>query len=320
MSVTSIQYDRPMVSSAAPAVRRKYPPIERRPSLDRAALAREYLAANRPVVFSTESAAWRDRWAPGALADRYGRHPVETEEARVVYVGERAHTMRPLAEMIEALVTDDTSVRWKGLEFLARVPGMRADLESSPPPHRAHLPDGAHGLRDTLWIAPRGTMSSLHHDGDYDNLNLQISGRKLFLLLPPPRHVALHAHGSAESPLNPFVPDLARFPRFARADGLEAMLSPGEVLLIPKYWWHCVYTVEPAVNLSTHFRWPGELSPWRVLRGAPLVHRSLTVVAAEMKRRGLNRLADATRRVWCAAYARVTPRVVPQERCELLDP
>jgi len=303
-----------------PALRRKYPLIERCTSLDRACLEREFLARNLPVVFSTDSAAWRGRWSPDALATRYGRCLVETEEAQVVYVGERAHAMRPLAEMIGALAGGDTSVRYKGLEFLSRVPGIRADLEASLPPHRAHLPATAHGLRDTLWIAPRGTMSSLHHDGDYDNLNLQISGRKLFLLIPPPRHVELSAYGSAESPINPFVPDLDRFPRFAGADPVEALLAPGEVLLIPKYWWHAVYTVEPAVNLSTHFRYAGELSPWQVLRGAPIVRRSLTVAAAAMKRRGLNRLADTSRRLWLAAYERIVPRVPPQSRCELLDP
>jgi hypothetical protein len=302
------------------AVRRRYPPIERRPAIDRDTLEREYLARNRPVVFATGGAAWGARWAPEALADRYGHCQVEVEETATVYVGERALVMRPLAAMVEALRTGDTTLRWKGLEFLARVPGMRDDLAETPPPHRAHLPRGAGALRDTLWIAPRATMSSLHHDGDYDNLNLQISGRKLFLLVPPPRHEALHAYGSAESPVNPFVPDLARFPRFAGADPVEATLDPGEVLLVPKYWWHCVYAVEPSVNLSTHFRWRGELSPGEVLRGAPAVRRSLTIASAALKRHGLNRVADAARRVWCAAYARAVPRVVPQPRCELVDP
>jgi hypothetical protein len=302
------------------AVRRRYPQIERGPALVRDTFVRDFLARNRPVVLSTDSAAWRARWTPGAIAERYGRSEVETEDAHEVYVGERAHVMRPLSALIEALAADDTTLRWKGLEFLARVPGMRADLAERPPPHHARLPESAHGLRDTLWIAPRGTMSSLHHDGDYDNLNLQISGRKLFLLVPPPSHVALHAYGSAESPINPFVPDLARFPRFPAAEPVETTLSPGEILLIPKYWWHCVYSVEPAVNHSTHFRWDGELSPWRVLRGAPIAHRSLTVVAAEMKRRGLRRLADASRRAWCAAYARLVPRTAPQPRCALGDP
>ena len=100
---------------------------------------------------------------------------------------------------------------------------------------------------------------------------------------------------------------------------MEATLSPGEVLFLPKYWWHCVYGVEPAVNLSTHFRWQGELAPWRVLEGAPLAHRSLTVVAAALKRRGLDGLANAARRVWYAAYTRVVPRTTPEPRCELSD-
>lgn len=311
-----------MASPSGPVVRRRYPPIERRPGLDRATLEREYLARNRPVVFSTDGdgEAWCARWSPGALAARHGACPIEVEEARVVYVGERAHSMRPLAELIEAARRGDTSLRWKGLEFLARVPSMRADLQASPPPHRAHLPESAGGLRDTLWIAPRATTSSLHHDGDYDNLNLQISGRKLFVLIPPPRHENLHSFGSAESPVNPFAPDLQRFPRFAGADPIEVTLSPGEVLFLPKYWWHCVYAVEAAVNLSTHFRWAGELDPWGLLRGAPLVHRTLTVMAAAMKRRGLRRLADGTRRAWYAAYTRLVPRVVPQERVELAEP
>ncbi len=302
------------------AVRRRYPQIDRVPALDGETLARAYLARNRPVVLSTSSAAWRARWAPRAIAERYGRCEVETEQAQEVYVGERAHRMRPLSTLIEALEMDDPTVRWKGLEFLARVPGMRADLASSPPPHHARLPATADGHRDTPWIAPRRTMSSLHHDGDYDNLNLQVSGRKLFLLVPPASHGALYTYGSAESPLNPFVPDLARFPRFSAAAPVEAMLAPGDVLLIPKYWWHCVYAVEPSVNLSTHFRWEGQLSPWQVLRGAPLVHRSFTVFAAELKRRGFHRLADASRRVWVATYERVVPRAAPQPRCALADP
>jgi hypothetical protein len=45
-----------------------------------------------------------------------------------------------------------------------------------------------------------------------------------------------------------------------------------------------------------------------VLRGAPIVHRTLTVVAAALKRRGLTRVADASRRAWCAAYERLVPR------------
>lgn len=304
----------------APVVRRTYPPIERRPGLTREALVREYMSQNRPVVIPTESSAWRARWEPSALVARYGSCAIEAEETREVYVGDRALVRRPLGPTVEAMLRGDTSMRWKGLEFLSKVPGMRDDLAANPPPYDALMPEGARGPRSTLWIAPKGTTSSLHHDGNFDNLNMQVSGKKIFLLVPPPQHDRLHYYGSAESPINPFAPDLARFPRFMDASPVEATLGPGDVLLVPKYWWHCVYAAEPSVNLACCFSWEGELSPWRVLSGAPLVHRSLTVMSAEMKRRGFVRLADASRRLWLATYDRVVPRVAPQPRFELVDP
>jgi hypothetical protein len=92
------------------------------------------------------------------------------------------------------------------------------------------------------------------------------------------------------------------------------------VLLIPKYWWHCVYTVEPSVNLNTWLSFGGEISAWRALAGVPLFHRTCASLAAEMKRRRLMRLASVTRRVWSAVYDRLTESPPPQPRGELLDP
>jgi hypothetical protein len=301
-----------------PLHRRPYPQIERQSWLDPETFEREYLARNRPVVVAMDP-AWCARWAPSAIVERYGHHEIEAEETREVYVGDRALVHRSIRALVDAVSSGDPRERWKGLEFLRTVPGAREDLSRDPPPYQALMPSTMHGPRSTLWIAPRATMSSLHHDGNFDNLNLQVSGRKIFLLVPPPQHDELYRHGSAESPVNPFVPDLRRFPRFSAASPVEATLGPGDALLIPKYWWHCVYAIDTSVNLATCFSWQGELTPWRVLEGAPLVHRSLTVVAAELKRRRMNRLADATRRMWCAAYARLVPRVPPQARGALAD-
>jgi hypothetical protein len=217
---------------------------------------------------------------------------------------------------MRAILAGDPTMRWKGLEFLSRVPAMRADLERSPAPYRELLPAGAHTLRDTLWVAPARTMSSLHHDGDFDNFNLQIYGTKVFLLIPPAYRREVYAYGSAESPVNPFAPDLARFPRFASVPAMLATLQPGDTLLIPKYWWHCVYAAEASVNLSTHFAWPGARGAWDVLSGTSLVHRSLTVVAAALKRRRLHGVARIGREAWHACYTRLVPRVAPQPRGE----
>ncbi len=304
------------------SVVQSHPSIERVRAhcFDRASFAHGYLAENRPVVLSFETAhaiEWCARWSPTAIASRYADATIEVEETREVYVGERTLRRRPLGAWISGALAGDTRERWKGLEFLARVPAMRDDLAKRPPPFDALMPDGAHDPRSTLWIAPARTMSSLHHDGNFDNLNLQVSGRKTFLLVPPPQHRQLYRYGSAESPINPFAPDLKRFPRFAEAAPQVATLTAGEALLIPKYWWHCVFAHEPSVNLATCFSWKGERSAWSVLAGAPLHHRALTVVAAELKKRGFVATADATRRLWLAAYERLVPRVTPQPRALL---
>ncbi len=33
-------------------------------------------------------------------------------------------------------------------------------------------------------------------------------------------------------------PDLAKFPRFQSARGFVVHLQPGEMLFVPRYWWH----------------------------------------------------------------------------------
>lgn len=35
-------------------------------------------------------------------------------------------------------------------------------------------------------------------------------------------------------------PDFDKFPHFRDIRGLEAVVEPGEVLYIPKYWWHYI--------------------------------------------------------------------------------
>jgi hypothetical protein len=112
---------------------------------------------------------------------------------------------------------------------------------------------------------------------------------------------------------------VSRFPRFRRAAPVEARLGPGDLLVIPKYWWHCVYAVEPSVNLTTWCSWGDELSPWRMLAGAPLSHRSCTALAAEMKRRQLFGLARASRSLWYAIYSRLVTPLPPEPRGEQID-
>ena len=106
-----------------------------------------------------------------------------------------------------------------------------------------------------LWIGAAGQKSSIHSD-PYDNLNVQIIGKKAFTLFAPDQHEHLypecvHAHLWA-SRIDPESPDIERFPKFQRARGFAGELSPGDVLFIPKFWWHAFSATEASLNIN---RW-----------------------------------------------------------------
>ena len=103
-----------------------------------------------------------------------------------------------------------------------------------------------------FWISPRNNTTLLHHDTFFDNLNVQVYGRKRFVLLPPSAYRSVYTHYFTESPILPLSPDLKAYPRFARVSAIqEAVLAPGEVLFIPQFWWHHVTALELSININT---------------------------------------------------------------------
>ena len=41
-----------------------------------------------------------------------------------------------------------------------------------------------------------------------------------------------------------------RFPRFAEAQALAVTLEPGDVLFIPKHWWHFVEAMDTSLSVN----------------------------------------------------------------------
>lgn len=66
------------------------------------------------------------------------------------------------------------------------------------------------------------------------------------LSLPLPN---IHMQVNAESP------DLARFPLFARAKGLQCTLQPGQALYIPTGCWHYVRALDASFSVSFWWHW-----------------------------------------------------------------
>lgn len=105
-----------------------------------------------------------------------------------------------------------------------------------------------------LWIGSEGTNSGLHFDLE-DTLLAQVYGEKEVVLVSPQysRFVPTFSDNVFSSPIEPDMPDLDRFPKFAEVEILEGKLNPGDTIFIPQPWWHSLRSLNPSISASYVF-------------------------------------------------------------------
>ncbi|KAL1515572.1 hypothetical protein AB1Y20_002192 [Prymnesium parvum] len=154
-----------------------------------------------------------------------------------------------------------------------------------------------------LWAGHGGGSTPAHYDA-LDNFLAMVSGTKRVWLYPPRHAFDLYPYPVGH-PMDNFAqpdlerPDLERFPALAHAKALEATLQPGDVLWLPKYWWHLVHQVGTGENLSLSV-WLGDKGNaafMQEVRSIPLaasVHAPIhDLFAAPAEDRALESLLDA---------------------------
>uniref|UniRef100_A0A8C2JKN3 Hspb associated protein 1 n=1 Tax=Cyprinus carpio TaxID=7962 RepID=A0A8C2JKN3_CYPCA len=110
---------------------------------------------------------------------------------------------------------------------------------------------GRDGRDSTLWIGTQGANTPCHLDSYGCNLVFQIQGRKRWHLFPPDDTHCLYPtripyeESSVFSRVSVVHPDLKKFPAFRRARVHTVTLQPGQVLFVPRHWWHYVESVDP---------------------------------------------------------------------------
>ncbi|XP_005675088.2 PREDICTED: HSPB1-associated protein 1 isoform X1 [Capra hircus] len=110
---------------------------------------------------------------------------------------------------------------------------------------------GRNGRESTLWIGSLGAHTPCHLDTYGCNLVFQVQGRKRWHLFPPEDTPFLYPtripyeESSVFSKINVVNPDLKRFPQFQKARRHMVTLSPGQVLFVPRHWWHYVESIDP---------------------------------------------------------------------------
>ncbi|XP_056610871.1 HSPB1-associated protein 1 homolog isoform X2 [Triplophysa dalaica] len=110
---------------------------------------------------------------------------------------------------------------------------------------------GRDGHDSTLWIGTQGANTPCHLDSYGCNLVFQIQGRKRWHLFPPDDTACLYPtripyeESSVFSRVSVVQPDLKKFPAFRRARAHTVILQPGQVLFVPRHWWHYVESLDP---------------------------------------------------------------------------
>ena len=112
-----------------------------------------------------------------------------------------------------------------------------------------------------IWIS-NATRAQTHNDQDH-NIACVVAGRRTFTLFPPEQVQNLYIGPMEHTPSGRAIslasleePDFERFPRLrdAIAHAQVAEMEPGDVLYVPKYWWHHVQSHAP-FNILINYWW-----------------------------------------------------------------
>lgn len=110
-----------------------------------------------------------------------------------------------------------------------------------------------------LWVGTRGNVTPLHYDRNH-GLLVQILGEKQVILF-------CHEHTSSLYPFPSYSEKshlsrinfrkmkdedelLASFPKFCRAEAYSCVISPGDILYIPPFWWHDVTSRDNCISVT----------------------------------------------------------------------
>ncbi|CAF3734011.1 unnamed protein product [Rotaria sordida] len=97
------------------------------------------------------------------------------------------------------------------------------------------------GKESTLWIGSQGAHTPCHYDTYGINFVAQIVGKKRWLLFPPNSPIGqLQTRIPYEESSIYIDIDPSQLNKFKNIDVYDIILEPGDVLFVPKHWWHFV--------------------------------------------------------------------------------
>lgn len=229
-----------------------------------------YVDARKPVIIVGAVDDWPARlsWSAEYLTSRFGDREVpvagvarkRVENYGATGIPYRNESLRACVKHLQAATTDHGYAMFLLDESL---PELKADLRTP-----AFAPPAPWSIYK-FWMSAADTRTPLHMDLP-DNLFAQFVGRKEVRLYAPAQERRMYRHPPWSrlpqvSQVDAYEPDLARFPRFAEARALQCIVEPGELLYIPRFWWHQIRS--QSFSISVNYWWATGWV-WAIVRSA----------------------------------------------------
>jgi hypothetical protein len=243
-------------------------PVGRVQSLPDREMQRNYLNQGKPVVVAGGASTWpAARWTPEVLRAKAGSAKVLTHRSDTPYFGlDEKHGGPKLKEeemTLDAFVSTAFAPPSNNIYYYLqrasipdRLPALLDDLRMpvGVDPKKIYLIN--------LWFGPANNITRLHYDVP-NNFLVHLYGRKRITLFAPQDTARLYpfrtkAYNMSQTDID--KPDFERFPKLAEAQPYEAEIGPGDMLYIPPYWWHQVYSLE--IGISANYWWMPRISQY----------------------------------------------------------
>ena len=224
-------------------------------TFDRESFQRQYAIPMQPVILKGAAVSWSavKTWTPKYFAAKYKdvqiTPKVNLPDAEVPYVyKDKNHSQEmTIGEFVELMQSRTRcyfdKVNMNCLEELHN----DYDFKEL----------GACNIHVTnLWVGAF-TCSGLHYDW-CDNLLVQVHGTKKVVLVSPEDSPNLYpfADNHTKSQVSCENPDIKAQPLVKNVTFLDGFLEPGDVLFIPKGWWHYLRSSESSIMLTCWYGTP----------------------------------------------------------------
>jgi len=220
-------------------------------------LKKKYFTKKKPVLLKGYAKNWgaTKKWSLDYLVNLADDKEVSLLSSN--YIQEDAKyqksTLKSYLEKLRKSESDPNFTDYlTTLDIFNYLPNLKGDTDFSIFEKNTAINDIA------AWIGPKGTVTGFHNDSG-DNMYAQIKGEKLFILVSPKNNKLLYPSSKYVNGATASLVDITNFNaekygKFTTAKFYKVILKPGDVLFLPKSWWHYVQSLDSSISIS-NFRY-----------------------------------------------------------------